>query len=537
VAGISGLSVTVLEFGAVRFMAPWFGQSNYVWSNVIGVILLALALGYWLGGRIADNSTTGRPLYTSYLLAAAWTVVVTVLGPAICAWLVPADLGSARMLPLAFTGSLAATLLLFAPPVLVLGMTSPFLVRLDDAPGRAGRTAGRIFAIGTLGSLVGCYIAPLWMLQALGSRTTILVCAGALALLGALGLMFSARSTTRSAVAGVLLGLAALGLGLMGASRPLRVDPGQIEEIESAYQTVRVAAENSWVPVPTAYPLQYEPREVMTRFLRHDEDVDTYQSVVLQPPEIAQKLLMGGRYYDHMALAAWFARKVQPKTLDVMVIGYAGGSAHRALAAVLPPGMKLRVLGVEIDPAVVDIARRHLSMGDLESEGLRLITGEDGRTVVNALPEDEAFDLILVDAYAKTTFVPFQLASVECFSKLMEHLKPEGRIGLNLHANGGLDGRLYQSIAKTLSSSDRVGDVWVVPNPWYLGSILLWAGGPKTGAPRVRGDVTLPAPLRTPAFALERLMVRYVPEDERGHVLTDDRSDVDRITQESFVLR
>jgi spermidine synthase len=536
VAGVSGLAVTVLEFGAVRFMAPWFGQSNYVWSNVIGVILLALSLGYWIGGRIADRSESGAPLFTAYLLAAAWAVGIAFLGPTLCAALVPQELGNQRLLPLAFTGSLVATVLLFAPTTLVLGMTSPFLIRLDDAPGWSGRTAGRIFAVGTLGSLAGCYVAPLWLLQAAGSRNTILLCAGALAAMGALGLLFGRRRVPVVAGLGALLVLAAGGTAAAKQGVPLRVDEGQLEEVESAYQVLRVAEEPSMVVREDGWALYGEVEEVPTRFLRHDEDADTYQSVVLNPPSLTDELLMGGRYYDHMTLGAYFPRERPIETFRVLVIGYAGGSLHRALRAMLPSDVTLDVLGVEIDPAVVEVARRHLWLEDIEGAPARIVTGEDGRTVINALGKDRVFDLILVDAYAKTTYVPFQLATVELFEQLSEHLAPDGWIGLNLHADGGLAGRVFRSVATTLDAAPSLGPTWVVPNPNYPGSLLLWATHAGRGAPRLRGDVELPLPLTTPAFALERLMIRWDPA-RGGHVLTDDRSDVDRLADREFLGR
>ncbi len=530
VAGVAGLVVTVLEFGAVRFMAPSFGQSNYVWSNVVGMILLALALGYALGGRVADRSRTARPLYLAYVLAALWAVLVAVVGRDLCAALVPTEVGNARLLPLAFTGSLAATVVLFAPPVLVLGMTSPFLVRLDDRPGFTGRTAGRVFAIGTLGSLAGCYLAPLWLLQAIGSRATILSCAAALAALGVLGLLFGgARTKAGAAVAAVVLAAA---LSLAVFERPLlRHDAGQLVEVETAYQTIRVVEADGPLLVEGDWPYYGELRQVPTRFLRHDEDVEAYQSVVLWPPSETQRYLTGGRYYDHLALGAWFAG--QPKDhLRVLVIGYAGGSVHRVLEASKPPGTTLDVLGVEIDPGVVQAARRYLALGDLESEHLRLYVDVDGRTVLNALPDDEVFDLVLVDAYARTAYVPFQLASVEAFSAMARHLAPHGWIGLNLHAEGGLDGRLARSMATTMAAAKGLGDVWISPDPLYPGSLALWCAHDGSGAPRVRGDVPLPAPLRTPALALERLLVRHDPDRDGGHVMTDDKSDADRLGDE-----
>ena len=530
VAGLSGLAVTVLEFGAVRFMAPTFGQSNYVWANVIGVILLALSLGYWLGGRLADGSETGRPLFVAYLLAAAYATGIAFFGGALCAWLLPTELGSARLLPLAFTGSLVATLLLFAPPVLVLGMTSPFLIRLDERRGHVGRTAGRIFAVGTLGSLVGCYLAPLWLLQAIGSRATILLCAAALAGLGLAGLLFEKSSPLAGRALGTLLVLASLGLaGWVHASdMPLSVQPGQIEEIESAYQTIRVVEEDSKIPEEGEYPLYGVAVDVPSRFLRHDEDQFTYQSVLLLPPELASRHLVGGRYYDHLALGALFARGARPATLRVLVIGYAGGSVHRALRYAKPEGMRLDVLGVEIDPAVVDAGRHHLALGELEGDGLELITGEDARTVVNALAPDRRFDLILLDAYARTSYVPFQLASREFFAQAAEHLADDGWIGVNLHASAGLDGRLVLALGDTIRAAEGIGGVWLVPNPFYPGSIVLWASRRST-PPRIDSTFPLMAALRTPAYALEWWGVAHVRDPEDEHVFTDDRSDVDQL--------
>lgn len=535
VAGVAGLAVTVLEFAAVRFMAPSFGQSNYVWANVVGVILLALALGYWFGGRLADRSRSGRRLYVAYVLAAAYVVGIAFLGGALCQWLVPQGVGGARILPLAFTGSLVATVLLFGPPTLVLGMTSPFLIRLDDTPGHAGRTAGRIFAVGTVGSLIGCYLGPLWLFQAVGSRVTILLSAAALATLGFAGLWLGERTSRRRGAAGaalVLLGTLALAGWASASHVPLREQPGQLAEIESAYQTIRVVEKRSAVLVPAEYPLYGREIEVPTRFLRHDEDADTYQSVWL--PEHAGALLTGGRYYDHMALGAWFSRPEMPSRLRVLVVGYAGGAVHRVLELTKPQEVEIEVFGVEIDPAVVEVARQWLDLSSLEGDGLTLITGEDARTVMNALPNDETFDLILVDAYTRTTYVPFQLASVEFFEEAARHLAPGGWIGVNLHGSAGLTGRLVRSLATTMVTATGLGGAWLIPNPLYPGSIVLWGAAPGAGPPRLRGDRSLPPALRTPAFALERLTVRHDPARDGGHVLTDDLSDVDQLTDQDI---
>jgi spermidine synthase len=555
IAGVSGLAVTVLEFAAVRFMAPSFGQSNYVWANVIGVILLALSLGYWMGGRIADRSQSARPLFLAYAMAATYATAIAFVGGALCTWLVPEGISSTRMLPLAFTGSLVATVVLFAPPTLVLGMTSPFLIRLDDRPGEAGRVAGRIFAVGTIGSLAGCYLGPLFLLQTVGTRSTILLAAAALATLAVGGLVLGRRPSRRGAAAGAVVLVGALGLlgWAEATAMPLRDQAGQLAEIESGYQTIRVVETEAPLLAPGDLPLYGAMTTARTRFLRHDEDSDTYQSVWL--PEHDEDYLTGGRYYQHMSLGARFLGLGAPdpdggRRVRVLVVGYAGGAVHRALARTAPADVRIEMLGVEIDAAVVDVARDWLDLGALEGEDTRIVTGEDARTVVNALPDDERFDLVLLDAYARTAYMPFQLASLEFFETVRRHLAPGGWIGVNLHAPRGLSGALFAALAKTLDRA--AGPVFAVPNPQYPGSTVLWASGreadPGDGemprldgdavarrlaAPRLRGDVPLPATLGDGAFALERLMVRYVPENATP-VFTDDLSQVDRLADDEL---
>jgi len=173
IAALTGLAVTVIEFSAVRFMAPWFGQSNYVWANVIGVILLALALGSWIGGRWADavvgQGVVGervggeRALYTALSLGAVFVGLVTLFGPTVMEVLVPQDIDgmpidSMHVLPIAFRGSLVATVLFFGPALLLLGVVPPFLVRMGTAGRHAGRTAGVLFAWTTVGGLLGCFL-------------------------------------------------------------------------------------------------------------------------------------------------------------------------------------------------------------------------------------------------------------------------------------------------------------------------------------------------------------------------------------------
>jgi hypothetical protein len=525
VAFLAGFVVIAAEFAGVRILGPYFGQSNAIWANAVGVVLLGLALGAAVGGRLADRARTTRPLYVALALAALWIAGAGRFATATASWLVPPDLAPDQALPMAFYGSLAADALWFGPPAALLGLASPVLVRRETRPGCEGRAAGLVFAAGTLGSLLGAIATPSGLVPRVGSRGVCFLCAVALATACVVAL--ARRGGARGLAAAVVALAGTLALWAT-ASGPLRHDVGQVEEIESAYQTVRVVERETLAPLPGRSPFSWGASAFPTRFLRFDEDVDSYQSVYL--PGASARMLSAGRYYDHLALGAWFEgmpwARAAPSKPSVLIVGYAGGTLHRVLRDVAPAGLEPRVLGVEIDPAVVDVARARFDLAAVLDEDTTLVLGEDGRTVVNGLPSGRRFDLILVDAYLRTQYVPFQVATVEFFRACLAHLEPTGAIGLNVLANG-VQGRVPRAIAATMAeAAGPGGSVSLVPNVQYRGSVAIWArpGPPPRVAPGVRPV------LATAAAALERLLVRHVPATDGGEVLTDDRAPTEDLT-------
>lgn len=166
-----------------RLLAPYYGSSTIVWANLIGLVLLALSLGYWLGGQLADRRPSLR-LLGALVLAAGGLVALLpfVTNPVLD--LVVTGLGG--LSAGALIGSFLATLFLFAPPVFVLGMVPPFAVRLAvDDPASAGSVAGRLHALSTAGRLAGVFLAAFLPIPAVGTRRTLLTTAAVLALSGA----------------------------------------------------------------------------------------------------------------------------------------------------------------------------------------------------------------------------------------------------------------------------------------------------------------------------------------------------------------
>lgn len=179
------------EIAAARLMAPWFGDSTLIWANTIGIVLVALSVGYWLGGKMADRDPELRRLALIILAAAGlFALLPFVARPFLRVSVDALNSVSAG----AFVGSLIAVLVLLAVPMLLLGTISPYVVKLAmRSIDEAGRVTGRLYAISTLGSLFGTFVSSLLLIPFLGTRRTFLLFALALAVVAtsALGRRFA----------------------------------------------------------------------------------------------------------------------------------------------------------------------------------------------------------------------------------------------------------------------------------------------------------------------------------------------------------
>jgi hypothetical protein len=180
----AGAGSTATEIGASRLLAPYFGSSTVVWANVIGLVLAALSLGYWLGGRLADRRPQPRLLGALVVAAGALVAVVPFAARPLLDLTVR---GLDTMSAGAVVGSFLASLVLFAPPVVLLGMVAPFAIRLavPDVEG-AGAVAGRLYALSTLGSIAGVFVPALVTIPLVGTERTLVGAAAVVALGGSL---------------------------------------------------------------------------------------------------------------------------------------------------------------------------------------------------------------------------------------------------------------------------------------------------------------------------------------------------------------
>ncbi len=441
---LSGAVLLGLEIVASRVLAPYFGSSLFVWGALIGVVLAGLSIGYWAGGTLADR-------YPSpYLLLGAigGGAVLVLLIPLVDGWvlerIVSWDPGP-RLDPL------VATIALFGAASVVLGGVSPIAVRLvTRSLERLGRTAGRLFALSTAGSIAGTFATAFWLVPELGTDQVLAV--GALTLLAAAAIVAVGVRLPVAAVA-FAAGAAACGAFVVA------LEPEQ-------GRTLRGAEARNWSPVyrerETRRPSVLDPGSVQadgftvrfakdtryhrlvvaddddTRYLRFDS---SFQSGMW----VGQPFRTRFRYTDYLDLGLAY----NPDARRILFVGLGGGSAPKRFWRDFP-ALELQV--VELDEDVVDVAYRWFALP--RDQRLR-VASEDGRRWLAR--NDGRWDVIVIDAFYADS-IPFHLATVEFLELARSRLSPGGVIVTNvIGAITGDLSRLLRSMTRTYRAglSDR----------------------------------------------------------------------------------
>ncbi|MCH2100815.1 MAG: fused MFS/spermidine synthase [Planctomycetes bacterium] len=413
-AALSGFAVLTLEILGVHWLAPWFGTSALVWSNQIGVVLLAMAVGGWWGGRVAKRAEHPLRVAGAALLVSGVLVALAIPAlPLIAQWLLPSSLSLDEAARIFLGGSLGSAMILFAPPVFLMAMVSPLLVEArvsERGYESAGQAAGEIGAAGTVGSLMGVFGSSLVAIPVLGTRPTLVATA---LLLLAVGLLLL-RSKLRSAGSAVIATVAVLLVPALGSDPAYEAHLPQGAEVlavqETAIQRLRI--------------LEWEDGQ---RWLQMNEGLDSYQSIWF--PD--HRFFPGG-YYDLFALAPIYARTDIAEGVEaaqVWILGLAAGTALRPLAAGFGD-RAWQATGVEIDSALIELCRKWMPLAAEDEARLRRISGGDARAWLRACPGE--IDCVLLDAYANQFEIPLHLATEEFFAEVHAKLRDGGVLAINL---------------------------------------------------------------------------------------------------------
>ena len=482
---VVGMGSLGAEIAAVRLLAPYFGASTIVWANTIGVVLVALSAGYWLGGRWADRAPTLDGLCKLALAAAVLLAAV----PFAARPLLDAAVGALDSVAAsAFLGSLLGVLGLVGIPVLLLGAVSPWALRLAvEDLATAGTVAGRMYALSTAGSLVGTLTAALAAIPLLGTRRTFLMFAVAIALVAAVGLWHSRRYALAPAAIAALLLLPA------GAVKA-EVENGRvIHEAETEYQYARVVE-----------------RPNGTRVLQLNEGQAIHS--IYRPETV-----LTTNYWDDQLVLPWAAGRIAPPA-RIAVLGNAGGTTARAYRELFP---KTEVHGVEIDGELSDIGRRFF---DMRGPNLTVHTA-DARPYLRETPR--RYDVIMLDAY-RQPYVPFYLTTREFFELVRSRLTDDGVVVINVGHPSGQD-----QLERVLGSTLRAVFPSVMRDPATPTNTVLIASRRQLSVARLRESRgRLPAPLRPIA---DEAAARLTPPLPGNRVYTDDDAPVEWLIDSSLL--
>ncbi|NQT15138.1 MAG: fused MFS/spermidine synthase [Planctomycetes bacterium] len=420
-AFLAGAAVMIIELAGNRILAPWFGNSLYTWTGLIGVILMSISAGYYLGGYLADR----RPDYVvlSHLLAVS--AFLTMLVPLVSSGL-EKPIGSLDVV----WGPVLATLLLFAMPGCLLASVSPFAIRLisllsDDKS--VGISAGSIGMVATMGSVIGTFGSGFLLIPHLRLKTVFLVTGLVLGLLALAGyVLFSSRLRANKGLAvGPVLLFAALAIvvaAMHGRSYETVVAGllGTVKyEQNTFYHTIQV------VDIPTS-------DGDTARFLKLDTTEEGSQYVG------SDELV--SRYQDYWQLARLFAPHLQRAA-------FLGGGAFTMPEALADAFPDAQIDVVEIDPAVIEVGRKYFRLDEYPRVSA---VADDARRFLRLSPN--RYDLIFGDAYHGARCVPAHLVTREFFALVKGRLNQGGVYVMNIAAAPEGDAAvLFRCVARTLS--------------------------------------------------------------------------------------
>lgn len=501
----SGMTTLAVELSASRLLGIIYGTSNLVWANVIGLMLIYLTIGYYVGGRWADRSPQFSTLYRIIVWAAFLCALVPLLARPILRVVAEAvsdfdDLSNADV-GLAL-GSFASVLVLFSVPITLLGTVSPFAIRLAIKNAEdAGKVSGNIYAISTCGSIVGTFLPVLVITPLVGTTRTFLLFAGVLLAVGLGGVFVSeGRLSWRLlALPGALLVLAAIILQI--PQRPPPEGMTLVYEEDSAYNLIQIVEDSDGM----RYLLLNEGQGYHTQW--HPEQ------------------LYYGRTWSYFLVGPYFnAPQYSPSDVQqIAIIGLAGGTIARQYSAVYEG---IPIDGIEIDGAIVEASREYLGM---RMPNLNVIV-QDGRYGFNQL--EGRYDMVGIDAY-RVPYVPWHLTTVEFFEEITAKLSENGVVVINVGRTPD-DRRLIEGLTATMLEVFPTVHTMDVPDS--LNTILVATRQPTTIENLAANRSQLPGGVHPIlAVALDTAWQTLVDTVAADRFFTDDHAPVEQIVDRMVI--
>lgn len=487
VVSISGASVLALEILGTRILGPFYGVSIFLWSALITVTLAALSIGYFIGGWWADKGAKVERLCLLLAGAGVWVILIPFITRPILSLVEPIGLRLSVLI---------AAVILFFPPLTLLGMISPYAIKLKTARlDEVGRSAGNLYAISTLASVISALATGFFLIPNFGIQRLTLFIGFLLIGTAVVVWLFIKKSKLTAGISIIFLFILVIFSWQLFAERVDR-EQGLLFLKQSPYGEIRV--------------IDYDSR----RFLMIDGAIHT-----IMKPE---------NWQSHQAYAVVLDinKHLFSRRGEMLLVGLGGGSIVKSYAI---DGWKIDA--VEIDPIVIEVAQNYFGLTPDEAE----IFPIDGRLFLKS--HSKKYDLVILDAFGSSS-IPFHLVTTESFGLIAAHLKNNGVLAINVESVGWKS-KIVTSLAATLK--EHFTQILVLPidePPNAVGNVLILAANRDIEFP----DEWLGHPVDYVTLdPYEHWVVvqrnhawanRFVPETEGIEILTDDLNPIDVWSEE-----
>ncbi|MFO7447220.1 MAG: fused MFS/spermidine synthase [Ignavibacteriaceae bacterium] len=475
---ICGGSVLAIEILGTRIIGPFYGVSLFLWSALISITLIALSVGYMIGGRLADKKKSYNVLAFIIFLSGIITLLIPVFRNTVIQFTESMELRTAVLI---------SSFILFFPPLTLLGMVSPYTIKLrTQSLDEIGTRAGDLYAISTIGSVIAALLTGFILIPNIGVIKLTLTIGIVLIITGVLTFTIGKKILVKALSILVILLLSFSAMSFFPAEKP-DPDKGLIDIQQSAYGEIRVMEIDD------------------VRFLLIDGGIHTAVST-----ETQQNILPYAWVFD-------VTKNLLGYSGDMLLIGLGGGSILRSF---YDDNWDIDV--VEIDPAVTAIAKKYFNL----VPSFDNIYHQDGREFLRAY--ENTYDLILVDAFGSSS-VPFHLTTLESFRLTKSRLQQDGILALNIESIGWND-IIVATVAKTVKQI--FSNVIVLPiaePPDQLGNVIIVASdAPIELKEKLESDIWNPDYRFSANYEKNHAWDnRFIPDFNNVMVLTDDLNPVE----------
>lgn len=412
-AFFAGFSIMAIEMTSIRQMAPFFSTDMFVWANVIGMVMIFLAAGYFFGGKLADKYTSPRLLFFILLGVSAYIALIPYIANPIMQFSRSSfsNMSSGEML-----GTMQTTIVLYALPFAALGGVSPFIIRLIMSNvDNSGKTAGKVYAISTIGSIFGTFVPVFLLIPNIGVKDTFLVVSAILCVLSLIGL------GTLKFAPSVILPIALLFV--------------PISPIKAAQRGKLICERESMYNYISVEETKLEDGATPYRVLFLNEGFATHS---LWSPNGIHMI----NFFTCMALGPLLrpVDNTEKSIGRVLMVGLCGGTSANIIHKTYNTD---GIDGVEIDGEIIDVAKKYMGL----DESIVNIYVQDARYFVNRT--DKKYSLVVIDAY-QLPYIPFHLCTEEFFGELKNIMTEDGVVVMNVGRIGD-DHRLVDRISATVA--------------------------------------------------------------------------------------